>query len=200
MTTTRSPGRCCTARAAGDRRRRPGLCSPARWPPTPRPGGWIRRRPRRHRPDLQAQRAATARRRSPSATPVTAQWKLLRIVAAGARATAPVTVSTAAPLPASCATGSSRSTRRCNTRTPVPGGYARELGVRGGRLRLVGGGTDEVVTATGGSPALAVDGPVVAAGAGQLLTFLREQAVSSDRAPVRDTHPTMSRPSCPAAS
>ena len=57
--------------------------------------------------------------------------------------------------------------------------WARELGVEGGRLRLVGAPADEVVTATGGSPALAVyGGPVVTAGRVELLTFLREQAVS----------------------
>ena len=67
--------------------------------------------------------------------------------------------------------GSPRSSRR---RTRV-----RELGVEGGRLRLVGVPADEVVAATGGSPALAVhNGPVVSAGRVELLTFLREQAVS----------------------
>jgi RHH-type transcriptional regulator, proline utilization regulon repressor / proline dehydrogenase / delta 1-pyrroline-5-carboxylate dehydrogenase len=119
-------------------------------------------------------------------TPVTVRYdgdrpvQLLRIVAAGARATAPVVVSTAAPLPAPLhdqlvALGAAvrhEDTGAWRTR-------ARELGVRGGRLRLVGAPVDEVIAATGGSPALAVyDGPVVTAGRVELLTFLREQAVS----------------------
>ncbi|MFP5068894.1 bifunctional proline dehydrogenase/L-glutamate gamma-semialdehyde dehydrogenase [Pseudonocardia nantongensis] len=106
--------------------------------------------------------------------------ELLRIVAAGVRATAPVTVSTAEPLPAvlhEALVGLGASVRHDDTgawRT-----RARELGVAGGRLRLVGAPADEVVAATGGSPALAVyDGPVVTAGRVESLTFLREQAVS----------------------
>ncbi|MBP2369276.1 bifunctional proline dehydrogenase/L-glutamate gamma-semialdehyde dehydrogenase [Pseudonocardia parietis] len=106
--------------------------------------------------------------------------ELLRVVAAGVRATAPVTVSTAEPLPPALhdhvvALGAEvRHDDAGRWRTRV-----RELGVEGGRLRLVGAPADEVVAATGGSPALAVhNGPVVSAGRVELLTFLREQAVS----------------------
>ncbi|ANY07663.1 bifunctional proline dehydrogenase/L-glutamate gamma-semialdehyde dehydrogenase [Pseudonocardia sp. HH130630-07] len=106
--------------------------------------------------------------------------ELLRIVAAGARVSAPVTVSTATELPAALhdalvALGASvrhDDTGAWHTR-------ARELGVTGGRLRLIGTPASEIAAATGGSPALAVyDGPVVTAGRVELLPFLREQAVS----------------------
>ncbi|MDN5914132.1 MAG: bifunctional proline dehydrogenase/L-glutamate gamma-semialdehyde dehydrogenase [Pseudonocardia sp.] len=106
--------------------------------------------------------------------------ELLRVVAAGARATAPVTVSTAEPLPA--ALHEALVALGASVQHDDSGAWrtlARELGVAGGRLRLVGAPADEVVAVTGGSPALAVyDGPVVSAGRIELLTFLREQAVS----------------------
>ncbi|MBC3194285.1 bifunctional proline dehydrogenase/L-glutamate gamma-semialdehyde dehydrogenase [Pseudonocardia sp. C8] len=141
-------------------------------------------------------------------TPVTVRYagdrpvELLRIVAAGARATAPVTVSTAAPLPAPLhdrlvALGASVR----HEDTGAWRAHARELGVRGGRLRLVGAGADEVVTATGGSPALAVyDGPVVSAGRVELLTFLREQAVSVTAHRFGTPHPYDVPAVVPAAS
>ena len=59
------------------------------------------------------------------------------------------------------------------------------LGTVGGRVRIVGDdaavtlAAAEVVTATNGSPLVAVyAGPVVSAGRVELLPFLREQAVS----------------------
>ena len=106
--------------------------------------------------------------------------ELLRIVAAGARASAPVTVSTAGPLPV--ALHDALVALGASVRHDDTGAWralARRLGVEGGRLRLVGAPADEVTAVTGGSPALAVyDGPVVGAGRVELLTFLREQAVS----------------------
>ena len=59
------------------------------------------------------------------------------------------------------------------------GDRAAQLARDGGRVRLLGGSTTELMRLVSGSPALAVyDGEVVSAGRIELLPFLREQAVS----------------------
>lgn len=106
--------------------------------------------------------------------------ELVRIVAAGARAGAPVTVSTTA-IPAALA----RYLDAAGADYYVEN--AAEWAARavvlaagtGGRIRLVGGSASAVVEETGGSPGVAIyAGDVVSAGRVELLTFLREQAVS----------------------
>jgi RHH-type proline utilization regulon transcriptional repressor/proline dehydrogenase/delta 1-pyrroline-5-carboxylate dehydrogenase len=55
---------------------------------------------------------------------------------------------------------------------------ARQLAVAGGRIRLVGGDTRATAGAVGGSPDVALyDNPVVSSGRVEMLPFLREQAV-----------------------
>jgi RHH-type proline utilization regulon transcriptional repressor/proline dehydrogenase/delta 1-pyrroline-5-carboxylate dehydrogenase len=56
---------------------------------------------------------------------------------------------------------------------------AERLAREGGRIRLVGGSVSDVARAVGGSPAVAIHAaPVVTAGRVELLTFVREQAIS----------------------
>ncbi|MBE7325196.1 bifunctional proline dehydrogenase/L-glutamate gamma-semialdehyde dehydrogenase [Nocardioides sp. Y6] len=125
--------------------------------------------------------------------------ELVRLVAAGARAGSPMTVSVAAALPASVqahlrAVGADlRHDDREGWRA-----CARELAEQGGRIRLVADSADraelaaDLAEATDGSPALAVfAGEVVSAGRVELLTFLREQAVSitAHRFGTPRTHP-----------
>ncbi|MGW9112650.1 bifunctional proline dehydrogenase/L-glutamate gamma-semialdehyde dehydrogenase [Microbacterium sp. NPDC055683] len=106
--------------------------------------------------------------------------ELVRVVAAGLRAGAPVVVSAAAT--PSGAVG--RWLRDAGVPVHVDDADAwtsrcAALAAAGGRIRLVGGSAGEVVAATGGSPAVAVyDGPVTSAGRVELLPFVREQAVS----------------------
>ncbi|WP_375386123.1 bifunctional proline dehydrogenase/L-glutamate gamma-semialdehyde dehydrogenase [uncultured Microbacterium sp.] len=120
------------------------------------------------------------------AVPVTVRFErgrlveLLRVVAAGWRAGARITVSATDELPAGIRTWLSGIGI-----TPVvekDGAWsarAIELTAQGGRVRLVGAVFDDLAAVTGGSPALAVyDGPVVSAGRVEMLPFLREQAVS----------------------
>ncbi|MGC0250974.1 bifunctional proline dehydrogenase/L-glutamate gamma-semialdehyde dehydrogenase [Pseudactinotalea sp. Z1748] len=119
-------------------------------------------------------------------TPVTVRFEserlrdLLRILAAAARSGAHVTVSSDTDV------------------APALQPYVGELGIDvfhedgstwraranglarvGGRVRLIGGSGNDLARATDGSPLLAIySGPVVSAGRVELLTFLREQAVS----------------------
>nr|WP_246465035.1 bifunctional proline dehydrogenase/L-glutamate gamma-semialdehyde dehydrogenase [Ruania alkalisoli] len=105
--------------------------------------------------------------------------ELLRVVAAGARAGAAVIVSVVADLPRQITDyvatvaelhvedGAAWATR------------ARRLAETGGRIRLIGGSAAELASLTQGSPAVALyTHKVVAAGRIELLTFLKEQAVS----------------------
>ena len=114
--------------------------------------------------------------RSEQATAV----QLLRIAAAGIRAQAQLTVSTLQPLAESvhsylAASGVAtyaEDRARWHAR-------AVRLAAAGGRVRLLGASPAELATVVAGSPALAVySGEVVSAGRVELLTFLREQAVS----------------------
>ncbi|WIM94042.1 proline dehydrogenase family protein [Actinoplanes oblitus] len=97
---------------------------------------------------------------------------LVRVLAAGLLAGAPIRVSSAVELPAALAA-------HCPTLT-VESDADFAAGLTGaGRVRLIGGSVAELATATGGRPDLAIwGGPVVEAGQVELLPFLREQAVS----------------------
>ncbi len=120
------------------------------------------------------------------AVPVTVRFEgardveLVRVVAAGLRARARVTVSAAAQLSTPVRTwliaqgvavaveGETAWTAR-----------AGRLAEQGGRVRLIGGDAADLAARTGGSPAVALyTGAVVAAGRVEMLPFLREQAVS----------------------
>ncbi|BCY12726.1 bifunctional proline dehydrogenase/L-glutamate gamma-semialdehyde dehydrogenase [Actinoplanes sp. L3-i22] len=94
---------------------------------------------------------------------------LVRVLAAGRLAGAPVRVSSAAGLPAGLAP---------DAVVESDAEFAAGLDTVG-RVRLLGGSAAALATATGGRPDLAVwAGPVVEAGRIELLPFLREQAVS----------------------
>ena len=105
---------------------------------------------------------------------------LVRVVAAGVRAGAALTVSTAAEL--------APATRAWLEEVCVPSvvedaaeWHRRAAGLArtGGRVRLIGGSAAAFASATDGSPAVALySGDVVRAGEVELLPFLREQAVS----------------------
>jgi RHH-type transcriptional regulator, proline utilization regulon repressor / proline dehydrogenase / delta 1-pyrroline-5-carboxylate dehydrogenase len=105
---------------------------------------------------------------------------VVRVVAAGVRAGAAVTVSSADALPA----GARAWMEGAGVRTVAEdaASWSRRaiaLVREGGRVRLLGGSASELAAITGGSPALAVyAGPAVSAGRVEMLTFLREQAVS----------------------
>ncbi|KUL28895.1 bifunctional proline dehydrogenase/L-glutamate gamma-semialdehyde dehydrogenase [Actinoplanes awajinensis] len=94
---------------------------------------------------------------------------LVRVLAAGLLAGAPVRVSSAQPVPAALAPDA-----------VVEPDAAFAAGLTGaGRVRLIGGSVTSLAVATGGRPDLAIwSGPVVEAGRVELLPFLREQAVS----------------------
>ncbi|KAA9151879.1 aldehyde dehydrogenase family protein [Microbacterium lushaniae] len=110
-----------------------------------------------------------------------APWRsLVRVVAAGARAGADLTVSTATdPSPAVRAWLEGLGVA---AHTEGSAAWARRLaGIarRGGRIRLLGGSPVDVAAATDGSPAVALyGGPATSAGRVEMLPFLREQAVS----------------------
>ncbi|WP_159500532.1 bifunctional proline dehydrogenase/L-glutamate gamma-semialdehyde dehydrogenase [Microbacterium sp. 18062] len=105
---------------------------------------------------------------------------LVRTVAAGVRAGAEVSVSTATSL--------SAAARAWLEGHGVPvsvddatawRGRAAAIAGTGGRVRLLGGSAARFADATGGSPAVALyDGPAVTAGRIEMLPYLREQAVS----------------------
>lgn len=104
----------------------------------------------------------------------------IRVLAAGLRTGARLSVSTAAELPASVRSWlSSAGVGVAVEGVEAWGARAARVAETGGRIRLVGGGASEVASRTGGSPAVAVyAGAVVTAGRIELLPYLREQAVS----------------------
>ncbi len=106
--------------------------------------------------------------------------ELLRVAAAGVRAGARVSVSTARVLPERVRAW--LSAHGVPHRTEQDGEWATRAAVlarRGGRIRLIGGSAVALAAATGGSPAVAIyANEVVSAGRVEMLTFLREQAVS----------------------
>ncbi|HKT55344.1 MAG TPA: bifunctional proline dehydrogenase/L-glutamate gamma-semialdehyde dehydrogenase [Microbacterium sp.] len=120
------------------------------------------------------------------AVPVTIRFEgsrlieLVRVAAAGMRVSAPLVVSLATPLPAELmswlrSTGASVLVEGA----PEWERRAERLAREGGRIRLVGGSVSDVARAVGGSPAVAIHAaPVVTAGRVELLTFVREQAIS----------------------
>ncbi|MFD6699921.1 MULTISPECIES: bifunctional proline dehydrogenase/L-glutamate gamma-semialdehyde dehydrogenase [unclassified Microbacterium] len=120
------------------------------------------------------------------AVPVTVRFEgdrvaeLIRVVAAGRRARARVTVSTLAPLPGSVATWLGTQDVTVATEDAAAwAAHAQRLAARDGRVRLVGAAAAATAAAVDGSPSLALyANPVVAAGRVEILTFLREQAVS----------------------
>ncbi len=104
----------------------------------------------------------------------------VRVLAAGLRTSASITVSTARELPSSVtswlrAAGVTVAVENDTVWTA----RAARLAQTGGRIRLIGGDLADTAARTGGSPAVAVYGnPVLSAGRIEMLTFLREQAVS----------------------
>ncbi|MBM2615944.1 bifunctional proline dehydrogenase/L-glutamate gamma-semialdehyde dehydrogenase [Actinoplanes sp. LDG1-06] len=99
--------------------------------------------------------------------------ELLRVVAAGVRAGAPMLVSVASPLPEDLTKAIPATVRVEDDAT-----FAASL--RGvSRVRLIGGSFEALARATEGRPDLAVwSGPVTEAGRIEMLPFLHEQAVS----------------------
>ena len=120
------------------------------------------------------------------ALPVTVRFEgervaeLLRVVAAGLRVRARVTVSAAAALPASVVTWLGAHDVVVTVEDAATwASHARRLAAAGGRVRLIGADALATASAVEGSPSLAIyANPVVAAGRVEQLTFLREQAVS----------------------
>jgi len=121
-----------------------------------------------------------------AAVPVTVRLEdapetaLVRVVAAGVRAGAPVTVSTVRELsPAVRAWLEGVGVRSAVEGAEEWARRASRLARTGSRVRLLGGSVTAVAEATGGSPSVAVyAGDVTRAGEVELLPFLREQAVS----------------------
>ncbi|WP_193597010.1 bifunctional proline dehydrogenase/L-glutamate gamma-semialdehyde dehydrogenase [Microbacterium sp. YJN-G] len=120
------------------------------------------------------------------ALPVTIRYEgsrvaeLIRIAAAGLRARSRVTVSTASALPAAIVTWlGAHDVTVVTEDAEAWAAHARRLAGAGGRVRVIGATAAATAAAVNGSPSLAIyAGPVVAAGRVELLTFLREQAVS----------------------
>ncbi|OZB83859.1 bifunctional proline dehydrogenase/L-glutamate gamma-semialdehyde dehydrogenase [Microbacterium sp. 13-71-7] len=120
------------------------------------------------------------------AVPVTVRFEgsriaeLVRVVAAGRRARARVTVSTATALPGAVATWLGTQDVTVATEDAATwAAHAQRLAARDGRVRLIGAAAADTAAAVNGSPSLALyANPVVAAGRVEILTFLREQAVS----------------------
>ena len=114
--------------------------------------------------------------RDASGDPVT----LLRVLGAGLRAGAPLTLSSSDPLAPPLAA----QVDRLGVAHHVEDDAAwvarlRRLADDGGRVRLIGGSAAAAAAAIDGSPAVAIyAGEVVSAGRVELLTFLREQAIS----------------------
>lgn len=120
------------------------------------------------------------------ALPVTVRFEgdrvveLLRVVAAGVRTGAAVTVSVAERLPAQVSAWLTGEGVAHHVEDAAAWGRrAAALAETGGRIRLIGGQAADVAAHTAGSPAVAVyAGQVVAAGRVEMLPFVREQAVS----------------------
>jgi len=106
--------------------------------------------------------------------------ELLRIAAAGIRAKSQLKVSTLLPLAEPVRSYLNASGIETYVESKAEWGTrAVRLAACGGRVRLLGASPTELATAVSGSPALAVySGEVLSAGRVELLTFLREQAVS----------------------
>jgi RHH-type proline utilization regulon transcriptional repressor/proline dehydrogenase/delta 1-pyrroline-5-carboxylate dehydrogenase len=97
--------------------------------------------------------------------------QLVRVVAAGLLAGAPLRVSVAEALPESLAAAIGP--------VVVEDDATFAAGLTAGRVRLIGGSAADLAAATEGRPDLAVwAGPVTEAGRIELLAFVREQAVS----------------------
>lgn len=109
-----------------------------------------------------------------------AEVALVRTVAAGLRAGAPVTVTSAAELsPAARAWLEGAGVAPHVEENASWRRHAARLAREGGRVRLLGGSPAEFAEATEGSPAVALyHGPAVTAGRIEMLPYLREQAVS----------------------
>jgi RHH-type proline utilization regulon transcriptional repressor/proline dehydrogenase/delta 1-pyrroline-5-carboxylate dehydrogenase len=110
---------------------------------------------------------------------------LVRLLAAAARAHAPVAISSAVPLPATLVALFSGGLSPLRVRGIVVESDAAWLdraaagGITTARVRLAGGDAAALAAAVGGTPDLAIyAGEVTAAGRVELLPFLREQAVS----------------------
>ncbi|GAA3939237.1 bifunctional proline dehydrogenase/L-glutamate gamma-semialdehyde dehydrogenase [Microbacterium soli] len=120
------------------------------------------------------------------AVPVTLRYEgtrvaeLVRVAAAGVRAGSRVTVSTASALPAAVVTWlGAHDVTVVTEDADAWGAHARRLADAGSRVRMIGADAAATAAAVNGSPSLAIyANPVVAAGRVELLTFLREQAVS----------------------
>ena len=103
---------------------------------------------------------------------------LVRVVAAGARAGAPLRVSSASALPPALAQAVGAVSEEVVVEDDAAW-LARAATSSDVRVRLVGGSAAELATAVSGRPDLAVwAGPATEAGRVELLPFLREQAVS----------------------
>jgi RHH-type proline utilization regulon transcriptional repressor/proline dehydrogenase/delta 1-pyrroline-5-carboxylate dehydrogenase len=110
---------------------------------------------------------------------------LIRLIAAAARTRSPLTISSAIPLPSQLVAlfadpGSSVEVESVVVESDEKWlGRVRDNGVTTSRIRLVGGDAVVLAETLGGSPDVAIyAGPVTTAGRVELLTFLREQAVS----------------------
>jgi RHH-type proline utilization regulon transcriptional repressor/proline dehydrogenase/delta 1-pyrroline-5-carboxylate dehydrogenase len=103
---------------------------------------------------------------------------LVRVVGAGLRAGAELTVSVDAPLPEPLT--AALSAARVTVITEPTAAWRRGLATApAGRIRLIGGDVTAAYAAAGGRPDLAVHGgPVTESGRLELLPFLHEQAVS----------------------
>lgn len=104
----------------------------------------------------------------------------VRVVIAGVRAGAPLELSTAERLPGSLADALGAAGVRVRQQTDAEWlAEAAEGRLAASRIRLVGGGGQELAVALKGSPDVAIyDDVVVEAGRVELLPFLREQAIS----------------------
>lgn len=103
---------------------------------------------------------------------------LLRVVAAGLRAGSALTVSTAEPLPPAAAALLTRLGADVHVHDAASWRQAL-AGLGAGRVRLIGGSRTAFAEASDGRPEIALYAqPVTESGRVELLTFLREQAVS----------------------
>ncbi|MHC3000627.1 bifunctional proline dehydrogenase/L-glutamate gamma-semialdehyde dehydrogenase [Microbacterium sp. HJ5] len=104
----------------------------------------------------------------------------IRVAAAGLRTGASLTMSVGTSLPSNVATWlEDAGVVAAVEAAPAWAERARNLAEGGGRVRLLGASAADFAAVAGGSPAVAVyDGAVVSAGRIEMLTFLREQAVS----------------------
>ncbi len=102
---------------------------------------------------------------------------LVRVVAAGALAGAPVRVSSGVELPAEVAAAFAAA--RVSVLVEDDAAFHASASRLTGRVRLIGGDVVALAAATGGRPDLAVYAqPVTEAGRVEMLPFLREQAIS----------------------